>query len=179
MDSVKVLKFLKKTKINVFDFFNKLFRCTMSSLMYFIYTDIDECQDSSICPQICNNTEGSYKCSCNHGFKLENGKDCVDINECLDTKCHDCENLPGSFKCFCEEGFIIDPITQNGCNSMKRLLFFHQHLNITYHYSYICYLLVNVGINFILFDFHFTLYFSCVNKSLSNTTNDDLFSLES
>uniref|UniRef100_A0A8W8MTE0 Uncharacterized protein n=2 Tax=Magallana gigas TaxID=29159 RepID=A0A8W8MTE0_MAGGI len=81
--------------------------------------DIDECQDSSICPQKCNNTVGSYKCACNHGFKLENEKDCVDINECLDTKCHDCENSPGSFKCLCNEGFIIDPITQKKCNNIN------------------------------------------------------------
>lgn len=92
--------------------------------MYFIYTDIDECQYSSICLQKCINTEGSYKCACKPGFKLENEKDCVDINECIDTKCHDCENSPGSFKCFCKEGFIIDPTTKKECNSMKRLLFF-------------------------------------------------------
>lgn len=91
---------------------------------FFIYTDIDECQYSSICPQKCINTEGSYKCACKPGFKLKNEKDCVDINECLDTKCHDCENSPGSFKCFCKEGFIIDPTTQKECNSMKRLFFF-------------------------------------------------------
>lgn len=92
--------------------------------VFFIYTDIDECQYSSICLQKCINTEGSYKCACKPGFKLENEKDCVDINECIDTKCHDCENSPGSFKCFCNEGFIIDPTTKKECNSMKRLLFF-------------------------------------------------------
>lgn len=111
--------------------------------MYFIYTDIDECQDSSICPQKCNNTVGSYKCACNHGFKLENEKDCVDLNECLDTKCHDCENSPGSFKCLCNEGFIIDPVTQKECNSMKLFLFYKQS-NIIYYYSYNSYLIVNV-----------------------------------
>lgn len=41
---------------------------------------------------------------------MENEKDCVDINECLDIKCYDCENLLGSFKCLCNEGFIIDLI---------------------------------------------------------------------
>lgn len=124
--------------------------------MYFIYTDIDECQDSSICPQKCNNTAGSYKCACNHGFKLENEKDCVDINECPDTKCHDCENSPGSFKCLCNEGFIIDPITQKECNSMK-LLFFYKQSNITstHHYSKLSML----TFNFIRLYFYLTLYF--------------------
>lgn len=124
MDSVKVLKFVK-TNSNVLQSFNKLIECAMSNLMFvFIYTDVDECQDSSICSHKCINSEGSYKCDCNQGFKLENDKDCVDVNECLDTKCHDCENLPGSFKCFCKKGFVIDPATQE-CNSMKRLLLFN------------------------------------------------------
>lgn len=98
--------------------------CDVKSNVLYIHTDIDECQDSSICSHKCINSEGSYKCDCYHGFKLENEKDCVDINECLDTKCHDCENSPGSFKCFCKKGFVIDPTTQE-CNSMKRLLLFH------------------------------------------------------
>ena len=34
------------------------------------FTDIDECeQGTSECDQICNNTDGSYICDCNTGFK--------------------------------------------------------------------------------------------------------------
>lgn len=121
----KGIEICKKKTSNVLQSFNKLIECAMSNLMFvFIYTDVDECQDSSICSHKCINSDGSYKCDCNQGFKLENDKDCVDVNECLDTKCHDCENLPGSFKCFCKKGFVIDPATQE-CNSMKRLLLFN------------------------------------------------------
>ena len=34
--------------------------------------DIDECEDSSLnkCDQLCNNTEGSYRCGCSSGFQI-------------------------------------------------------------------------------------------------------------
>nr|XP_022290316.1 uncharacterized protein LOC111101946 isoform X2 [Crassostrea virginica]XP_022290324.1 uncharacterized protein LOC111101946 isoform X2 [Crassostrea virginica] len=87
-------------------------------------TDIDECKllVSPVCQQKCLNTEGSYRCACNDGYKLENDKDCVDINECLDTNCHDCENLPGSFKCFCKEGFKVNSTTHMDCHNINECL---------------------------------------------------------
>lgn len=80
--------------------------------------DIDECQDSTICPQKCVNTEGSYACACNDGYKLKNEKDCEDIDECQQAKCHDCENLPGSFRCFCRDGFILNATTLMDCHNI-------------------------------------------------------------
>ena len=47
-----------------------------------LHTDIPECErDIDGCDQHCNNTEGSYYCSCDFGFKLdmyqdENGDTC-------------------------------------------------------------------------------------------------------
>ena len=36
------------------------------------FADINECdQDSGGCEQFCNNTFGSYKCSCKDGYNLE------------------------------------------------------------------------------------------------------------
>ena len=40
-------------------------------------TDIDECQENpTVCgnAMICNNTEGSYRCNCQKGFQLLDGK---------------------------------------------------------------------------------------------------------
>ena len=37
----------------------------------FSITDIDECtEDSHRCEQICHNSVGSYACSCNSGYRL-------------------------------------------------------------------------------------------------------------
>ena len=76
-------------------------------------TDIDECaRDLDNCSQICNNTEGSYNCSCRDGFVLlSDDITCEDINECLpDDPCpgnFECNNTIGSYHCYCPEvGFI-------------------------------------------------------------------------
>ena len=42
-----------------------------------ILTDIDECFEVNGCQQLCQNTDGSYICSCFSGFNLSsNGMDC-------------------------------------------------------------------------------------------------------
>ena len=48
---------------------------------FFIITDIDECSmDGSLCDQICENTFGSYECSCNPGYRyLMNSNICEGI----------------------------------------------------------------------------------------------------
>ena len=43
--------------------------------------DLDECaMNSSLCDQICENTFGSYECSCSPGFKLVEGSNKCDGN---------------------------------------------------------------------------------------------------
>ena len=38
-----------------------------------IYVDVDECADgTNECDQNCHNNDGSYTCSCNAGFTLNN-----------------------------------------------------------------------------------------------------------
>ncbi|XP_059150288.1 fibrillin-1-like [Physella acuta] len=76
--------------------------------------DEDECaSDPDICDQQCTNTEGSYYCSCNTGYRLDqiNKRFCSDINEC-DEKMSGCKqlcvNTEGSYNCSCYEGYQLN-----------------------------------------------------------------------
>ncbi|XP_066026287.1 uncharacterized protein [Pocillopora verrucosa] len=57
----------------------------------------------------CNNTKGSYNCTCKHGF-TGNGRECKDIDECVEGS-HSCSpdaycnNTKGSYNCTCKPGF--------------------------------------------------------------------------
>ena len=65
------------------------------SYLYIIVTvlltfkiDIDECIDSE-CEHVCNNTDGSYTCSCNSGYSLDsNGRNCSGMS-IIYLCCHD------------------------------------------------------------------------------------------
>uniref|UniRef100_A0A8C8XH97 Vitamin K-dependent protein S n=1 Tax=Panthera leo TaxID=9689 RepID=A0A8C8XH97_PANLE len=77
--------------------------------------DINECKDPSNvnggCSQICDNTPGSYHCSCKSGFvMLSNKKDCKDVDECSENMCAQlCVNYPGGYSCYCDgkKGFKL------------------------------------------------------------------------
>ncbi|PIK46326.1 putative fibrillin-1 [Apostichopus japonicus] len=61
----------------------------------------------------CINTNGSFECSCNAGYR-GTGLECVDINECFEEYCHsnaDCINLEGSVNCTCFAGYHGDGIS--------------------------------------------------------------------
>lgn len=69
--------------------------------------DINECQaPENTCKGQCINTEGSFRCVCPDGYKLDkDGKSCIDINECAvyNGGCKlRCENTFGSFRCHCD-----------------------------------------------------------------------------
>ncbi|XP_003469383.1 vitamin K-dependent protein S [Cavia porcellus] len=80
--------------------------------------DINECKDplnvNGGCSQICDNTPGSYQCSCRSGFDLlSNKKDCRDVDECSKKPnvCGKavCKNTPGDYICECPEGYRYEP----------------------------------------------------------------------
>ncbi|KAK6971066.1 latent-transforming growth factor beta-binding protein 4, partial [Biomphalaria glabrata] len=76
--------------------------------------DVNECISNKTCDHWCLNTEGSYKCSCRVGYRLETTdfKTCRDINECEErsSNCqHKCTNTEGNYTCTCYTGYTLDP----------------------------------------------------------------------
>ena len=78
-----------------------------------MHTDIDECSTANGgCDHGCNNTDGSFHCTCNDGYTISSdGTTCVDANECA-TRTHGCQqaciNTIGSFRCGCYIGYTIN-----------------------------------------------------------------------
>ncbi|XP_038641732.1 latent-transforming growth factor beta-binding protein 1-like [Scyliorhinus canicula] len=92
------------------------FRCLPCPTGYQIHnrkcSDIDECLNGTTCGDAgtCVNTEGSYRCDCNLGYRLSaDGNRCADINECFEgdfcAPYGECLNSVGSYTCLCAEGF--------------------------------------------------------------------------
>uniref|UniRef100_A0A1A8M180 Growth arrest-specific 6 n=1 Tax=Nothobranchius pienaari TaxID=704102 RepID=A0A1A8M180_9TELE len=75
--------------------------------------DVDECieKGNGGCDQECNNTIGSYRCSCHQGYMLVGRHMCYDVDECEDVSvCGTarCENYVGSYDCLCDIGYAYD-----------------------------------------------------------------------
>ncbi|XP_071350641.1 fibulin-2 isoform X2 [Trachinotus anak] len=73
--------------------------------------DVNECwrYPGRLCAQTCENTPGSYHCSCTAGFSLAfDGKNCEDVNECEKNPCsQECANIYGSYQCYCRQGYFL------------------------------------------------------------------------
>ncbi|XP_063134186.1 adhesion G protein-coupled receptor E5 isoform X6 [Rattus norvegicus] len=93
--------------------------------------DINECiQTDNLCGPyaMCMNSEGSYYCVCNLGYKLLSGAEsftnksentCQDVNECTSgqNQCHQsthCINKMGGYSCICRRGWKPAPGSPNG-----------------------------------------------------------------
>ncbi|XP_075055508.1 prolow-density lipoprotein receptor-related protein 1 [Mixophyes fleayi] len=71
---------------------------------------VNECLNKRMsgCSQECEDLKIGFKCRCRPGFRLkDDGKTCVDIDECTTTyPCSQkCINTIGSFRCLCVEGY--------------------------------------------------------------------------
>lgn len=76
--------------------------------------DIDECLNDPCENGQCINTDGSYRCECPMGYRLDiSGHRCEDTNECdIGNPCGNgtCTNVIGGFECACEDGFEPGPM---------------------------------------------------------------------
>ena len=89
--------------------------------------DEDECDFYTNCQHFCINTDGSFHCECNEGYKLaDDGYSCIDINEChvLNGGCEfGCRNTNGSHQCYCYYGLELKNKThcdtEIQCNKMQ------------------------------------------------------------
>ncbi|XP_066302604.1 von Willebrand factor D and EGF domain-containing protein-like isoform X1 [Branchiostoma lanceolatum] len=78
-----------------------------------ICEDVDECalDTTNDCNYVCENSPGSYRCTCSAGFVLINDQ-CFDIDECaygLSECSHLCVNNDGSYTCDCPAGYLLGP----------------------------------------------------------------------
>ncbi|XP_044109748.1 adhesion G protein-coupled receptor E5 isoform X2 [Neovison vison] len=119
-------------------------RCSpgFSSSSGVIFTSLlDSCDDINECGPLsavscgkfadCQNTEGSYYCTCIPGYKLASGarsfkneseNTCQDVNECTSGQnpCHSsthCLNNIGGYRCRCRPGWKPVPGSPNGPNN--------------------------------------------------------------
>ena len=46
----------------------------------FFCIDVDECNDTGACQQVCINTPGSFACDCQPGYELSGATDCVGMH---------------------------------------------------------------------------------------------------
>ncbi|KAL1006192.1 hypothetical protein UPYG_G00069050 [Umbra pygmaea] len=73
--------------------------------------DVNECEGSHPCQQLCYNIMGSFICQCEQGYELASDQaSCQDIDECAFSSymCQwQCINKLGSYVCACPEGYQV------------------------------------------------------------------------
>uniref|UniRef100_A0A087XY91 Latent transforming growth factor beta binding protein 4 n=1 Tax=Poecilia formosa TaxID=48698 RepID=A0A087XY91_POEFO len=77
---------------------------------------VDECQQNPCSNGRCENSPGSFRCDCYHGYRLAGNTCEADVDECQQNPCSNgrCENSPGSFRCDCRRGYRF---TGNTCEA--------------------------------------------------------------
>ncbi|KAL9952624.1 hypothetical protein ACROYT_G039900 [Oculina patagonica] len=83
-------------------------------ILYHTFADINECEQKDLCGDnktACENTFGSYTCTCKDAGYRWASKGCEDINECkngahkCDLATSKCKNKNGGYDCVCLKGY--------------------------------------------------------------------------
>lgn len=116
------------------------------------YTDIDECTYTTPCAQLCHNTNGSYYCSCVHGFTSD-GPYCVnssgELSRCLYyvflSRYHVCCDI---WNCYLVDGdawllysdrLSLRYISTDSSHINRELIgSLNYPISMDYHYQYVC-----------------------------------------
>lgn len=115
---------------------------------YNFILDINECnRNPPPCEDVCDNTIGSYQCSCSDTSKsvTENGSctgnacnihhlihsSLIDIDECaiLGICQHECTNIDGGYFCSCREGYQL--VNGHNCTGKNQMFYSFIHISFT------------------------------------------------